>query len=193
MVDPALFLIVALSFAALLCGAGQHKLRHWQRFRYVLAAYNLLPEKLVLPILFLLGIAELALGGAWLLVGLGGTSSTLVAITTQSLLLTYGFAMGINLKRGREYIDCGCGFSSGSGGPSGLDGGQNISWLLVIRNLMLAVLSITVLLPVSDREIGLFDALSVIVALITLTIFYGAAHQLLSNSNSIASWRRSDA
>jgi hypothetical protein len=48
------------------------------------------------------------------------------------LLLLFAWAMAVNLRRGRDHIDCGC----GGGSPR-----QTLSWALVWRNLGLAGLA----------------------------------------------------
>jgi hypothetical protein len=66
--------------------------------------------------------------GATLLLGLAFPWPELGA---AALLLLFALAMGINLRRGRRHIDCGC-------FQSALE--QTLSWTLVMRNAVLALL-----------------------------------------------------
>ena len=82
------------------------KMRHWAVFQGVVANYRLLPDVLVAPFAYCLPPFE-------------------------ALLVVFAAAMGINLKRGRQHIDCGC-FQSVLK--------QRLSWTLVVRNGVLALL-----------------------------------------------------
>jgi len=50
----------------------------------------------------------------------------IAGVGTGLLMAGYGAAITVNLLRGRSWIDCGCG------------GGEQLSWSLVVRNLVLA-------------------------------------------------------
>jgi uncharacterized membrane protein YphA (DoxX/SURF4 family) len=107
--------------------AALGKFRHWVAFRGVVANYRVLPETLVAPFAYLIPAAELLLGAA-LLLGIGFPEAQLSA---AALLLLFALAMGINVRRGRRHIDCGC-FQSALKQP--------LSWTLVMRNVVLALL-----------------------------------------------------
>lgn len=59
------------------------------------------------------------------------------------LLLVFSYAIGLNLKRGRAHIDCGCNLGRA---------GQPLHWLLVVRNISLAAL--LCLCAISDTPIS---------------------------------------
>jgi len=96
-------------------------------FQGVVANYRLLPDAMVAPAAHLIPPVELLLG-ATLLLGLAFPGPELGA---AALLLLFALAMGINLRRGRRHIDCGC-FQSALK--------QTLSWTLVMRNVVLASL-----------------------------------------------------
>jgi uncharacterized membrane protein YphA (DoxX/SURF4 family) len=108
--------------------AAYGKLRHWSPFQGVVANYRLLPHALVAPAACLIPPAELLLGAA-LFSGFGPPWAELGA---GALLLIFALAMGINLRRGRRHIDCGCFQSTLK---------QTLSWTLVTRNVILASLA----------------------------------------------------
>ena len=103
------------------------KMRHWAVFQGVVANYRLLPDVLVAPFAYWLPPFEALLGAALLF----GWLSPWAELAAASLLLVFAAAMGINLKRGRQHIDCGC-FQSVLK--------QRLSWTLVVRNGVLALL-----------------------------------------------------
>jgi hypothetical protein len=107
--------------------AALGKMRHWAVFHGVVANYRLLPDVLVAPFAYVLPPFE-ALLGATLLLGL---LSPWAEVAAAALLLLFAAAMGINLKRGRRNIDCGC-FQSALK--------QTLRWILVVRNGVLALL-----------------------------------------------------
>lgn len=118
----AVRILLALIFAA----AALSKFRHLTTFEGVVANYRLLPEWLVKPFSYALPILESALCIA-LLAGIQYSG-----FAAAALLCLFALAMGINILRGRTYIDCGC-FSSVLK--------QSLRWSLVIRNLLLAILA----------------------------------------------------
>jgi uncharacterized membrane protein YphA (DoxX/SURF4 family) len=107
--------------------AAYGKLRHGAAFQGVIANYRLLSEAMVAPAAYLIPPVELLLGVTLLL----GLAYPWPELSAAGLLLLFAMAMGINLRRGRRYIDCGC-FQSALK--------QTLSWILVMRNVVLALL-----------------------------------------------------
>jgi len=114
--------------------AGIGKMRHWGVFRGVVANYRLLPQFLEIPVAYALPPVEAVLGAALLL----GRATSWAAPGAASLLLIFAIAMGINLRRGRRQIDCGC-FQGALKQP--------LSWKLVVRNAALACLLAAAFVP----------------------------------------------
>ncbi len=134
--------------------AALAKLRSRDLLPGVIANYRLLPGALVGPAALMLAPAELAVAVGLLL---GGQPFAAGAAIT--LLVIFAAAMGINLARGRRQIDCGCGRSQLR---------QPLSWLLVVRNFLLAALLVPRLLPgtastYADLAIALAGGLAVFV------------------------------
>ena len=107
--------------------AAYGKLRHGAPFQGILANYRLLPDAMVAPAAYLIPPAELLLGATLLL----SVAYPWPELSAAGLLLLFALAMGINLRRGRRHIDCGC-FQSALK--------QTLSWTLVMRNVVLALL-----------------------------------------------------
>jgi uncharacterized membrane protein YphA (DoxX/SURF4 family) len=107
--------------------AAYGKLRYGAPFQGVVANFRLLPALMVAPVAYSIPPVELLLGAALLL----GVAHPWPELSAAGLLLLFALAMGINLRRGRRHIDCGC-FQSALK--------QSLSWALVMRNVVLALL-----------------------------------------------------
>jgi hypothetical protein len=118
----AVRILVALVFLTAAFG----KLRHRLVFQGVVANYRLLPDIAVSAFALLLPLVEAVVAA-----GLLFTSSSWPAVSAAALLILFAVAMAINILRGRRHVDCGC-FQSALK--------QTLSWILVTRNAVLAVL-----------------------------------------------------
>ena len=107
--------------------AAAQKFSHWRILSGVVANYRLLPAGLVGPVSALLPPAEMILA-LLLLTGVAQYGAAMAAI---ALLVLFAAAMGINLRRGRAHIDCGC-------GQSFLQ--QTLRWTLIARNAVLVAM-----------------------------------------------------
>jgi hypothetical protein len=119
------FVVFSRAFIGLLfVVAGVAKLAGRAELARVVRAYEILPAGWSAGVARLLPPLEVAVGAVFA-VGLGAP----VAGTAISLLLvSFSFAVGVNLRRGRRAISCGC-FGSRAHG---------ISWTIVVRNTALA-------------------------------------------------------
>ena len=180
MLDPLYIKVLALAFALLLAAAAWHKLSDPGRFRGILAAYRILPEALTAPAAWLLAILEAGLAIAWAL----GWNLSMTAPATAALFGIYMLAIGLNLLRGRTFIDCGCGFGAAGGS------GQQLSNHLLLRNALLIAAALTAALPATARELLLIDYAGLVGACLVLALIYAGGNQLLLNAQSIDSWRK---
>ena len=179
MIDPLLQKLIAFGFAVLFIGAAWHKLSGLDRFAAVLHDYRLLPALVSRPLASLIPAFELVLGLSWM----SGLLPGVTALASAGLLGTYAFAMGINLVRGRIYIDCGCGFGVSNNKE------QALSWSLVARNILLIGLVALSLMPVAERDLGTTDYVVVIAGLLTAILLYSGSGQLIRNRAAIKTWR----
>ncbi len=184
MIDPLIILILRIIFSALFLFAALHKLSSGS-FRGIVSDYNILPAALIPMIAISIPIIEIIIGFSWALNFL----PKLTALITSSVLTTYTAAIGINLLRGRRYIDCGCGFSSTKKPLSSQDS-QQLSGGLILRNIILIAFSILVILPSAERLLGVMDYFSAIAASAIITLLFAGYNQLLSNSNHMSLWRQ---
>ena len=180
MLDPLIAKTISTGLGLMFLVAAFHKFSDGAQFRVTLLEYELLPEVLVTPFSRIVPIAELLLGGSWLM---GFYQQSLTAICSAALLALYAVAIVINLRRGRVHFDCGCGF----GGKS--DNEQYLSGGLVFRNLVLMALALMTLLPTGSRELGFGDYATLTAALLACSLLFGAMNQLLANRAAINTWR----
>ena len=190
MLDPLILQIISYGFALLFLVAAAHKIGSMLQFQSIIEAYQILPKGLVPLAARVIPLIEVLLGLAWLTTAVQGSSEFVIALSTAMLLTGYGLAIGINLVRGRTYIDCGCGFSSAAGNNTNSDI-QQLSGGLIVRNIMLIVAAIITTLPSNERLLVIIDYFSVFSALVALVLLYGASNQLMLNRNAIGAWRNS--
>jgi len=165
---PGLGLAGAFGVGLVFIHAGLSKLLHRDLVVGVIANYRLLPESLVAPAARALPIVELTIGLA-LLAG----APRLAILPAAVLLLGFAAAMAINLRRGRSYIDCGCGRSQLR---------QTLSWPLVWRNVVLAVIISPRLFPAPvASNLDVATAIAGGVGLFLITLLFNAIGTLAAS------------
>lgn len=160
----------AAGFAILLGASVWRKARGFDGFLAVLADYRLVPGWALRPAALAIASCEGALAGIWLVSPWHVEASILAGVGTALLMAVYGGAITLNLLRGRSWIDCGCG------------GGEQLSWILVVRNLVLTGFA---LLPIAMIDTGppKWADLAVSVPILAVAaILYLATRTLLQNA-----------
>ncbi len=164
--SPTIALLVSWMVAFIFIAAARHKLVARVRFQASLMAYELVPEKLV-------GVAAGGLTITEIVVVVGCLLAyPPVMLVGAGLFLVYGVAMAINLRRGRQFIDCGCGDEPT---PLGLG--------LLVRNC--ALCGLTVGAAGGVPALGFAAGWSLLIAGVGALLAYGiyaAIDQLLANS-----------
>ncbi|MYD98977.1 MAG: methylamine utilization protein MauE [Gammaproteobacteria bacterium] len=173
--DGSPILAAAAGFALLLGTASWQKLNGLVEFRELLADYRLVPAVLLRPAALVIVIAEAALAAAWIVapwhVGVAGVAG----VGTTILMAAYGGGIAANLVRGRSWIDCGCG------------GGEQLSWVLVARNAVLAMFALAPL-AIADSGRPTWSDLAVSAPVFAVaTLLYLATRTLLLNTAAMAS------
>ena len=190
MIDPLLLRIISLGFALLFLIAAAHKFSNREYFRSSFEAYEIIPVSLSALVTKIIPPLELLLGVGWLAFGLFAIEFKLVTFVSIGLLASYTLSIGVNLKRGRNYIDCGCSFSN-SKASNADNGSQQISAGLFYRNVLLVVMAIVCTIPASDRNLQLVDVFGLLFSIAALILLYETFNQILTTRNTINSWRRS--
>jgi hypothetical protein len=157
--DPLLELTAAWALAALFAASTAHKLAALAEWPGVVRNYRLLPEALTGTFAGALLVAA-ALTCAALL---WSATRRIGACAAAAQLIVFAAAMAINLRRGRTSIDCGC-FGSRLR--------HGISAWMVARNLALAVLALSMLLPATPRELTALDIATALAVVATLSFLY---------------------
>ncbi len=166
-IDPVLQLAAALTLALVFGGGALSKMTAWAELEGVIGNFRLLPRALVPVVSWALPPVELAMA-IGLLVPATRVPSALAA---AALLAAFAAAIAINIGRGRIDIDCGCFRSSLK---------QNLSWWLVLRNLLLISISAACLLSPVARDLGWADNfVAVMAGLATFTAYLSVGYVTL--------------
>ena len=167
-------LAAAAGFALLLGAACWRKLHGLVEFQELVADYRLVPSVLLRPAALVIAIAEGALAVAWIAapwhVGVAGVAG----VGTAILMTAYGAGIAANLVRGRSWIDCGCG------------GGEQLSWVLVARNAVLAIFALAPLAVAESGRPTLSDLAVSAPVFAVATLLYLATRTLLENAAAMA-------
>lgn len=175
-IDPVVMIVARMAAILLFASSFVHKLRDLPGFLEDLRDYRLLPEALQRPGGVVLIVSEALV--VWLCVR--GDKAGLILAST--LLVMYALAMAINLLRGRDSIDCGCGAK-----------GQPIGWPLVLRNVLVAGLLYAGALSIGQRNFGALDVGLALLVVIASTLLYLTVNQLISNHAALMKARQTEA
>ena len=126
-----------------------------------------------------IGATPHTLAADWEFACKAGTEAVQAAIGfVGSGMADYALAIGINLMRGRCYIDCGCG-----------DTPQMLSGWLLVRNALLACGAATMMLNTSAASFSWPDLAVALPAFAVICGVYLTAEQILENASALREWR----
>jgi hypothetical protein len=165
MLDPVIGILIVACFATLFASAAIHKLRDFARFDAVFEAYAPPPRLVRLRASRIVPYLEAAIA----LGLLGGASRGYAVATGVVLLCAYAAAIALNLWRGRRDIACGCG---------GADESRPIAAWMVWRNVTLAAVLATALLPWGGRALSATDAFTIACGVCAAALLYLACDRL---------------
>lgn len=168
MLDPAIGYLIIAATAFLFASAAVHKLRSLARFSEIFAAYKVLPDALSRRLAWAIPCAELGVSVSLL----WPITRNMAVPAAMAVLIAYAAGIGVNLRRGRFDLDCGCGAAR--------DRRVIAAWM-VWRNLLLAGFLGIALLPWSGRGLDLTDVLTLAGGLLVGVILYAAADRLLGD------------
>lgn len=167
--DRAIAVTVYMAIALLFSVALWYKVRDWPRFVAALNDYRIVPAALAGPAAVIAAALEAIVVVATVL----GQAELGMCIGAL-LLLAYASGMALNLSRGRGYIACGCGVGDRAE--------SRLSWYLVIRNTVLAVLAADVAIsPAGARQLGWIDAMTIAAGLVCGVSLYAALEAAMAN------------
>jgi hypothetical protein len=169
--DPIMSTVIAGAFALILFAAAWHKFADALMFEAALEAYRLLPSAAAGPLARALPVGEVIVGIGLLVPAT--RNSALLAFA--ALMLIYAGAMAINLLRGRSQIDCGCGAEV-----------HLLSWALVARNVVLALIALALCRTSLARELDWLDGVTLIGGVLALYAGYLLCDELLRQQGRIA-------
>lgn len=166
--DVAVVLATSLAAALVFGGAALVKLRDPEHFIAQLEAYALLPAAWVplvgraLPWVMLLAAAAIV----------SPSSRAPAAVVLMGLNLVFVTAIGVNLARGHDRIDCGCSLGAGN---------DRLSLAMLLRNAWLTLLILPAVLAPSYRALEAADVPSVLAGALALAGLYVLIDVLLHN------------
>lgn len=175
--DPALAAVVGVAAGAIFLSGAWSKWREREIFAQAMEGYELIPSVVVPSASVALIGAEFTIGLLLLLTPFARPWPQLAGV---ALLVVVTAAVAINLLRGRTDISCGCG---GAGGE------QTLSWALVARNALLALLLGGAALGTATRALAWADYAVIVIGGLLLAALYAAASQLIANQPRLTALR----
>lgn len=166
MIDPLTVLVLSTSLALLFFTAAMHKLSSSARFRAQLTAYELVPSTILPGLARAIPASEMAV----VFLILVPITRPWAGVLAGGLLASYTIAIAINLLRGRDDIDCGCG-----GQP------QMLSYWLLLRNAALIIGCLLLIMPGTGRALVLVDFILLSLMIAVLSCTYLLVEQLVRN------------
>lgn len=129
--DHYALLFIRTFIALVLLVAGISKLSGRREFIEAVRNYRLLPENLAIFVGRWIPVLEAMIGISLLL----GILVSLTTFAAAALFVLFGIAVAVNLLRGRRNISCGC---------FGPQQNHHLTWILVARNMIFAILAVLV-------------------------------------------------
>ncbi len=171
---------IALFFAGLFALAAYHKFRSPGHFSSIMgqSLYGI-PRRMPISdhaAVYLLALIETVVAIAMLL----PASRTLAMAAVIILLLIYALFIGLQVRQGKQALDCGC------AGPSS---GILMSTHLVWRNLICAGLAGLALLPTQAVESTPAAVAAAVCMAAFLVATYHCSNQLIANAQKISTQR----
>jgi hypothetical protein len=152
-------LFATTSSALIFIASGGMKLFQPKQFVGIVRDFQILPDVLTKPVAYLLPYLELSVGLFLLL----NVYSDVFLVIAMIMLAAFTLAITINLMRGRVSISCGC-FGSRK---------HELSWLLVVRNLLLVVVAMIGLINTGHlTNLALAESLAVLFSIGVLITLY---------------------
>ncbi len=167
-IDPVFAWVATGLLSLVFAAAAWHKMRAPREFVAVLRDYRIVPDAMAVAVAPLTPFAEALVAICiWI-----PSTRTLAAIGAAALLCTYAAAIGLNLLRGRQTIDCGCTWGRGTSGLSG--------WL-IFRNAALLLPCGLAAIERGSRSLSWVDALVTIAGIAVLSLCYLAFETLVAH------------
>jgi Methylamine utilisation protein MauE len=173
-IDPIMLSILGIALALLFTQAAWGKLRFFSQFQQILHSYQLFPAVSI-------AITAGVITGLEIITALSLSMPSLRsqgALMAALLLTCYAMGMGINLLRHRRQLDCGCHLHAGQSQP--------ITWFLVGRNLIVAAVTLTLLLPQLERTLTAYDFSIILLGTGVCALLYSIVDGLIGNHVSLS-------
>lgn len=170
-IDPVIGLSIDFALATLLMTGAVLKLLQRDTFAQALVGYRLVPASAIRLATWLIPVSEICLGTCLVVPGVRNGAALFAAV----LLLAYGAAMAITLVQGTPVGDCGC-------SPGGTK--QRVSWVLVVRNCVLAEMAAGSAIAEPARSFTMFECANILFAATLLVIVYSTSNLLIATQQN---------
>ncbi len=147
--------------------AAWHKLSEFTEFTGFVADYKVLPERLVQPASMAIVAAEVLVVALQFVPG-GNVFGLALAAAMLSL---YAAVMALNIRRGRTFIECGCGGAV-----------QPLAWSLVVRNAVLVLVALSAIFT-GQYALDAAGAITSIISGVAVWAVFLLAEQIIANSS----------
>lgn len=173
---PILVVAAAGALVCVFARAAMHKASDFAMFAHTMNGYGILPETALRPTAFALAALEAAI-----VLGLiVPETRSFAAAAALLLLVVYAAVIALNLARGNDHIDCGCGGA-----------GQGLSWYLVLRNAMLAGVCLVAMATPLPLEMTLVGWASAAAAILSFLLLFAGVEKLIDNWSWLQASNRS--
>ena len=170
--SPIVVVALMLLLSYVMVDAGLHKLRRPIRYGGIVSGYKILPWSAGAWTARFIGSLELLIGLLLLVPAVHSSVAWMGAL----LLFVYLLAIALNLIRGREHIDCGCGGTSDS---------QPLSGWLLLRNAVLIGAALVLANGSANLTADWLLWLFAIAAGVAFVLLYRIGNLILSNSRML--------
>jgi len=168
--DPLIQLCATGLIAIVFARAIFEKTSEWPVYLGIVRDYRLTPARLVPAVAVVLLTLEIATIVCLLWPPAHGYGAALACC----LITLYALAMSAALVAGRTQIDCGCGGD-----------GQQVSWALVGRNLVLIAVAALLLAPTAPRAFGALDYFAAACAIVVGWLALAASEKAVDNAAAV--------
>jgi hypothetical protein len=168
--DPLMLLCATGLIAIVFARAIFEKTSEWPVYLGIMRDYRLTPAPLVPAIAAALLALEITTAACLL----WPPARIYGAALACGLLALYALAMSLALAAGRTQIDCGCGGD-----------GQQVSWALVGRNVVLIAVAALPFAPAAPRAFGALDYFAAACAIVIGWLALAASEKAIDNAAAV--------
>jgi hypothetical protein len=163
---PILVVIAAGALVCVFARAAMHKAADLTLFAHTMNGYRVLPQPALAPAALGLTVLESVIVLGLIL----PLTRPFAAAAALVLLVLYAGVIALNLARGNDHIDCGCGGA-----------GQGLSWFLVLRNAALSGICLVAMATPLPVEMTAMAWASAVAGILSFLLLFAGIEKLIDN------------